>query len=55
VKWINPEDQHFLVNEGSWEDFPYKDLPGCRERQKLIEDKVWLSPPPNDEEFEPFE
>lgn len=55
VKWINPDDPLFLVNEGSWEEFPYRDLPGDRQRQTIVEDKLYLSPPPNDEKFEPFE
>lgn len=55
VMWINPGDQQCVVNEGTWDAFPYKNLPGRREQQTVVEDKLFTSPPPNNEKFEPFE
>lgn len=54
VKWIAPDDPEFVVQEG-WGNCPYQDLPGHRQRQTLTKYNLFLSPPPNDEEFEPFE
>lgn len=55
VRWIDPGDPQLVVQSGYWSDFPYKDLSARRERQTLIEDRLLLSPPPNGEEFRPFE
>ncbi len=54
VQWIKPGDRQNALRSGVGEPFPYANLPGLREQQKIWQDRRTTTPPPNGEEIDPF-
>jgi hypothetical protein len=53
--WILPGDEQFVVQRGSWDEFPYKDMPGKRLAQCIVRDKLFTSEVPDGSPIDPFE
>jgi len=54
IQWIEPGDSQNILKSWPAEKCPYADLKGLRQRQTIKNGKRYTTPPPNNEEIDPF-